>query len=201
MEKSQIWEIPINGRRYSVRLTYKKMRYIRLRVLPGGEIRLSAPVGVDPLLLKQFLSQRGDWLARQSEQMKTQKRPDKQPPLTKEERREALSYLQPIVDKLYPIVKAHGVARPHMTVRAMRTRYGSCSVNRGRITLNAILTKVPKPAAEYVVLHELAHFLHPNHGRQFYAFVERHMPDWREREALLAQSDPAADLTDDRRRE
>ena len=42
-------------------------RYIRLRVLPGGEIRLSAPVGVDPLLLKQFLSQRGDWLARQSE--------------------------------------------------------------------------------------------------------------------------------------
>ncbi len=191
MEKPQLWELMINGRSYQIQLTYKKMRHIRLRVLPGGEIRLSAPFGVKPALLKQFLGQRSEWIAWQSEQMKTQKRPQKRPPLTKEERQKALACLQPIVDNLYPIVKAYGIPKPRITVRAMQTRYGSCSVNRGRITLNAILTEVPQPAAEYVVLHELAHFLHPNHSRNFYAFIEQYMPDWRAREALLTQTDPA----------
>lgn len=181
----------IYGCSYPVQLTYKKMRTIRLRVLPGGEIRLSAPFGVELSLLKQFLKQRENWIAWQSERMKTQKRPAKRPPLTKEERKKALSCLLPLVDRLYPIVKAYGVPKPHVTVRAMQTRYGSCSVNRGRITLNAMLIEVPEPAAEYVVLHELAHFLYPNHSRAFYAFIEQYMPDWREREALLARTDPA----------
>ena len=38
---------------------------------------------------------------------------------------------------------------------------------------------------EYVVFHELVHFLHPNHSRQFYACLEAFVPDWRERRQAL----------------
>lgn len=64
-------------------------------------------------------------------------------------------------------------------------RWGSCHTVKNIITLNSRLIEVPKEAVEYVVLHEFAHFLQPNHSRAFYAVVERYMPDWRERRALL----------------
>ena len=41
--------------------------------------------------------------------------------------------------------------------------------------------------AEYVVFHELTHFLYPNHGKEFYQFIEKHMPDYRQREKQLRQ--------------
>ena len=43
----------------------------------------------------------------------------------------------------------------------------------------------PQEAIDYVVVHELAHILHKNHSRDFYLTVERYMPDYRERKALL----------------
>lgn len=184
----ELWRLEIAGQPYEIQVAYKKMRTIRLRVLAGGEIRLSAPFGVEETTLKRFLWERACWLAEQTERMKRRKAPAGCRPLTAEERKKALAFLQPMVDRLYPVVGAYGVAPPHVTVRAMRTRYGSCSVNRGRITLNAMLADVPESAAEYVVLHELAHFLYPNHSRAFYDFIEGHMPDWRERERRLRMS-------------
>lgn len=192
VRQTELWELRVDGRSYAVQITYKEMRNIRLRVLAGGEIRLSAPFGMERSLLENFLNRHGDWIAGQVKRQGEVKPLAKQPPLTKEERQQALAYLLPIVDRLYPIVEAYGVAKPHVTVRTMKTRYGSCSVGRGRITLNAMLLKAPAASAEYVVLHELAHFLHPNHSKAFYAFIERYMPDWRERERMLRQQDEAA---------
>jgi len=41
------------------------------------------------------------------------------------------------------------------------------------------------------VVHELAHILEKNHSRKFYAVIERYLPDWRQREALLRHPAPA----------
>ena len=43
----------------------------------------------------------------------------------------------------------------------------------------------PPEAVDYVVVHELAHIRHKNHGRDFYALVSSILPDYRQREALL----------------
>jgi len=72
-----------------------------------------------------------------------------------------------------------------MRIRSMTTRWGSCNHTKGYINLNLHLIKQPVAAIEYVVLHELAHLVHPNHGTHFYALIERHMPDWKMRKTML----------------
>ncbi len=185
--RTERWTLRLGGVSYEIQVAYKQMRSIRLRVLPGGELRLSAPIGIEPERLRDFIEQRAGWIAANTERMKAQRlEPQGRPaPLTEKERRDALRCLMPLVEKWYPAVEPYGVVMPHVTVRAMTTRYGTCSVGRARITLNAMLVQAPAECAEYVVLHELTHFLYPNHGRQFYAFIESHMPDWRERERRL----------------
>ena len=37
---------------------------------------------------------------------------------------------------------------------------------------------------EYVILHEIAHLEHPDHSRNFYSYIEKFMPDWKERKKL-----------------
>ena len=46
----------------------------------------------------------------------------------------------------------------------------------------------PPDAVDYVVVHELAHIRHKNHGKQFYALIAQVMPDYKERERLLKNS-------------
>jgi len=84
----------------------------------------------------------------------------------------------------YPRVQGLGVAPPVLTVRAMRTRWGSASA-AGRITLNLKLVQVPASLIDYVVYHELCHLVAPHHGRAFYDLLGKVLPDWRERRERL----------------
>lgn len=68
--------------------------------------------------------------------------------------------------------------------RFMRSQWGSCS-RTGRISLNTHLIKTPVRLIEYVVLHELCHLRHYDHGGRFYGLMSRYMPDWQERRSEL----------------
>ncbi|MGA1371875.1 MAG: M48 family metallopeptidase [Pseudomonadales bacterium] len=68
--------------------------------------------------------------------------------------------------------------------RFMRSQWGSCSQS-GRIALNTHLVKLPHRLTRYVVLHELCHLRHHDHGPSFYALMSRYMPDWHRRRAEL----------------
>ncbi len=102
-------------------------------------------------------------------------------------RKESLKVLNTQVEKLYPIVEKYKVNRPIVMLRKMKTLWGSCSPQRGIITFNQYLTKATPACIEYVVLHELIHFLYPNHSKQFYDFLSNYMPDWKERKKILDQ--------------
>ncbi len=94
-------------------------------------------------------------------------------------------YLLERLDDLYPIVQKHDIQRPNMKVAKMQTLWGSCSRKMNKINLNYYLLKAPPPCIEYVILHELTHFLYPRHDKNFLDFLSVHMPDWRERAKLL----------------
>lgn len=69
-------------------------------------------------------------------------------------------------------------AVPPVRLRFMTRQWGSCSPS-GRLTLNPWLVRAPRQAIDYVLLHELCHLRHHDHGRAFHALLQRHMPDWR----------------------
>ncbi len=73
---------------------------------------------------------------------------------------------------------------PELGIRVMRSRWGSCS-SRGRVNLNLELIKYPIELIDYVIVHELCHFLEFNHSPRFYAHMERLMPDWPQRRRRL----------------
>lgn len=89
------------------------------------------------------------------------------------------------LERLYPPFEKYGVARPTLRIRSMETRWGSCLVKKGIVTLNTRLLEAPQNCIEYVVMHELCHFIHPNHSKNFYAFLTMLMPDWKERKKAL----------------
>ena len=73
---------------------------------------------------------------------------------------------------------------PKWRVRRMRTQWGSCC-ETGLITLNTNLVKAPLKLIDYVILHELAHLKHHDHGVRFQRLMDAHMKDWRERRRAL----------------
>ena len=99
-------------------------------------------------------------------------------------RKRAKDILGRYMNKCYVIVSRHGIPEPVITIRSMRSRWGSCSP-KGRITLNLKLVMLPVHCIEYVIMHELCHLKHHNHSKLFYSFLTRCLPDWRESKETL----------------
>lgn len=78
------------------------------------------------------------------------------------------------------------VAPTIVTVRQMERRWGSMTPS-GRLILNPRLIEHAKPSIEYVITHELAHRLVPDHSARFWSALRKAMPDWQTRKDFLEQ--------------
>lgn len=84
----------------------------------------------------------------------------------------------------YPYLK-YVFTPKEIRIRAMKSRWGSCAVNKGIVTFNLRLLSMPEICTEYVIYHELAHFLVPDHSDAFHALMRALMPDYRSVRAML----------------
>jgi len=99
--------------------------------------------------------------------------------------RECWALFPEILRECYPLFEELGVPYPALRIRSMKSRWGSCLPTKGIITLSKQLLAAPRECIEYVVVHEYCHFLHPNHGKGFYALLADRLPDWKERKMVL----------------
>lgn len=72
-----------------------------------------------------------------------------------------------------------GVRLNEWGIRRMKTRWGTCNREAGRIWLNLELAKKPPSCLELIVVHELVHLLHRYHDVAFAREMDRHLPQWR----------------------
>ena len=100
-------------------------------------------------------------------------------------RRRLRGRLPALVAKWEPRV---GVSVAEVRIRRMKTRWGSCNADAGRIWLNLELAGKPAMCLEYVLVHEMVHFLERRHGERFRALMDGLMPQWRLHREELARA-------------
>ncbi|MEU5057417.1 MULTISPECIES: SprT family zinc-dependent metalloprotease [unclassified Streptomyces] len=74
-----------------------------------------------------------------------------------------------------------GVSVPWWGIRRMKTKWGSCNRETRRLWFNSELAKKHPECLEYVVVHEMVHYLERGHGLRFAELMDRFLPDWRSR--------------------
>ena len=72
------------------------------------------------------------------------------------------------------------VPYPSLTIRKMTTRWGVCNTRKHNITLNSELFRYDLECLDYVVIHELSHFIEGNHSKKFWNVVEKYCPNYKE---------------------
>lgn len=83
------------------------------------------------------------------------------------------------------ICRRNGKPLPEISVRYMTSRWGSCTPAKGTIRISSRLMHFPAVCLDYVLLHEYAHLLVPNHSADFWKIVEYYMPEYREYQKIL----------------
>lgn len=99
-------------------------------------------------------------------------------------RRRAKMYLSKIFDDCWDDFNRGDLNKPNLKLQKMDKRWGSLSA-KGQLTLNLNLIQTPKECIEYVIIHELCHLIHHNHGTEFYKLLDRTLPDWLKRKHKL----------------
>ena len=189
--------IVLHGQQVSYELTRKPVKYVNIRVRADGSVSVSAGEWVSEGQIEAILQARALFLLRALEKFSAQA--DRRPaPLSY--RTGELLYL---LGKRYVLVLEQGekntVCQKEtqivLTVKepenaALRKRVMEAFLKALCLSVTSSLCGAIQPSMaltciEYVVFHELVHFLHPNHSRQFYACLEAFVPDWRERRQAL----------------
>ena len=156
---------------------------LALEVTPELEVVVRAPLFVTEAQIKRFVESREDWLEKAIERVKARR--ESYMPLSEQQisalKKAAKEY---IPNKVLEYSEIMGLKPSGIKITSARTRFGSCS-GKNSLCFSYLLMQKPIEAVDYVIVHELAHIKHKNHGKQFYALVEKYMPDYRERNRLL----------------
>ncbi len=82
------------------------------------------------------------------------------------------------LDKWYNLFE-ESIPYPTLKIRKMKTRWGVCNRRNNTVTLNSDLIKYDLDKLDYVIIHELSHFRHFNHSKEFWKLVEKYEPNYK----------------------
>ncbi|MBA4299691.1 MAG: metal-dependent hydrolase [Cyclobacterium sp.] len=100
----------------------------------------------------------------------------KQTALNEWYRAELKKLIPPIIDKWE---EKMGVTVDDWQVKQMKTKWGTCNIEKKRIWINLELAKKPILCVEYIVVHEMIHLLERKHNDRFLSLMEKFMPQWK----------------------
>ena len=162
-----------------VNIIYSSRKSISIELTPSAII-VRAPRGVSRRKINAILEEKRGWIEKHWAKMQEKSAAAEQlEPLTAEEIRAlADKALVVIPEKVRRYAGLVGVTYGRITIRNQRTRWGSCS-SKGNLNFNCLLMLFPDEVIDYVVVHELCHRKHMNHSAEFYAEVERVLPEYR----------------------
>ena len=157
---------------------YRRNRSIRLTVDGKNSIKVTCPYYVSDEELLSFIEERETWIRKTISKYDDTRNLSSLPPLKKSERDTLLLRVKDFVDK-YELLLNTKVN--NISLRKMKTLWGSCSFREKNICFNSMLYHMSDYFLEYIVLHEIAHLFVHNHSEKFYNLIKKYMPDYKER--------------------
>lgn len=168
--------------KFTYNVIRSKRKTVSISVDTECNITVRAPLRMSDSEIESFVTEKKKWLEKAvTEQMRKAKN-------AKTYTDEDIKLLRKKAKEILPQKVAYyssimGVAPSSVKINSAKKRYGSCS---GKNSLNFSLYLMDKDERfiDYVVVHELAHIVHHNHSKDFYALIEKYMPDYKERMKL-----------------
>ena len=173
-------EIELEGVRVAYELKFStRARGIRLTVHPDGSVMVSAPTGTRHVAVERMLREKSSWILGALE--RTKKHAGKV--FLKSGKRELAKHkeeaLRLVEERLAHLNAAYGFAYKKVSIRASRTRWGSCS-RTGNLNFHFHIVHLPPHLADYLVVHELCHLGAFDHSKKFWELVAKAVPEYKE---------------------
>ena len=171
-----------------VTMERRKVKNLNLYVQPPeGRVLATLPWHMREDEAVRFIRSKESWIRHAREKIKEREQSAETPlPYTEEEITDLKNTVLRLAEYWEPIMKVHCTG---WQLREMKTRWGSCTVETGKIRMNARLARKPETCVEYVLVHELCHLLEPSHNARFHRLMDGFLPDWQERKLLLNQKE------------
>ena len=158
-------------------------RTVALEVTREGRVLVRAPRRMTQKDIDSFVAKHQDWLDAHLAKQKIWQASHPEP--TPQEQQALIDKAKSVLpEKVARYAAVMGLQPSGITITGAKTRFGSCSP-KNRLCFSWRLMAYPEEAVDYVVVHELAHIVHRNHGPEFHALVESILPDHRKRRAML----------------
>ena len=152
-----------------------RSRSISIRVHPVKGVSVSVPSIVPYAAAKLFFQARRGWIL---ETMARQREKYKDVTVASPSEIEALrsQAKAQLPGRLAQLAARYGFTYNRVSIKHNASNWGSCST-KGNINLNLNIVRLPKVLQDYVLLHELCHLRHPDHGQGFHLLLEHLLTD------------------------
>lgn len=151
---------------------HRRARQVKLFITAAKKVKVTIPSYLPYFVGKSFLESKKEWVFKKLAEL-----PETKPlqPATKEQKKQAL---EKIKDLAAVYAQLYGVTYRKISVKNMRARWGSCSV-QGNLNFNWRLLLAPEGIMRYVVVHEICHLRELNHSARFWTLVAQTIPEYK----------------------
>lgn len=187
---------------YTVTFIRKRVRSLRLHVKENGEVICSVPFFCLNSTAQKFVQDKADWIEQALKKVQVRSesklllrqesvavkcgftnddrvKGERQYSYSKQWKECAMEVFRFSVDKYLSMFEKGQLPDFEIKGRSMKTVWGTCNVRSKVITLNWELLNFTEECIDYVVLHEMCHFLDLRHDKKFYGEIEKKMPDYK----------------------
>jgi predicted metal-dependent hydrolase len=147
----------------------ERARHIRITIMPDRTVRLTVPRRESIEKSRRFLLSKVPWIIRNLKRVGELEKPRGNLPDFGMNESQACEML---IARLQELARVHHFNYGKVSIRNQKTKWGSCS-SRNNISLNINLVRLPDQLRDYVILHELVHTRIKNHGKEFWAKLDK----------------------------
>lgn len=146
---------------------------VALVVHQDNRVEIRCPFNYSRSKIEKFLEEKSDWI--RQKQMQNDYRISV-PALINTKKSQIESYKQQIKSRIACVLDGYDGPLPEKWIfRRQKTRWGSCSSKR-QISINLHAVFLPDDLFKYLIMHEISHLVHMNHGKEFWIYMEKYVP-------------------------